>query len=77
MTTSLYGRKSIWRKAKESQKDASVNDPYFNDIPWEIICDDQGRVVGEVFLNLHGQPLKSRENRWVHENTTYITLSWQ
>ncbi|GKU80160.1 hypothetical protein L3i20_v245570 [Paenibacillus sp. L3-i20] len=54
-----------------------MNDPYFNDIPWEIICDDQGRVVGEVFLNLHGQPLKSRENRWVHENTTYITLSWQ
>ncbi|GKU79802.1 hypothetical protein L3i20_v241990 [Paenibacillus sp. L3-i20] len=52
-------------------------DSYFNDIPWDIIYDDQGRVIGDVFLNLHGRPLKSRENRRVHENTTYITLSWQ
>lgn len=25
-------------------------DPYYNDIPWEIIYDESGQVIGEVFL---------------------------
>lgn len=25
-------------------------DLYFNDIPWEIVYDDHGRVIGEIYL---------------------------
>jgi hypothetical protein len=25
-------------------------DPYFSDIPWDIIKDDSGKVIGEVYL---------------------------
>ncbi|MFK0524784.1 hypothetical protein ACINKY_21525 [Paenibacillus illinoisensis] len=25
-------------------------DPYFADIPWDIIKDDNGKVIGEVYL---------------------------
>ena len=25
-------------------------DPYFSDVPWEIIKDDNGKVIGEVYL---------------------------
>ncbi|WP_171684187.1 hypothetical protein [Paenibacillus planticolens] len=25
-------------------------DPYFNDIPWEIVYDDSGRIIGEIYL---------------------------
>ncbi|OMF98195.1 hypothetical protein [Paenibacillus sp. FSL R7-0337] len=28
------------------------NDPYFQDVPWDIITDDCGKVIGEVFLIL-------------------------
>jgi len=31
-------------------------DPYFNDIPYEIIHDDNGQVIGEVFLLLRRPP---------------------
>lgn len=34
-------------------------DPYFSDIPWEIIYDDDGKVIGEVFL-LPWQPKRRR-----------------
>ncbi|CAM4274070.1 hypothetical protein [Paenibacillus xylanexedens] len=25
-------------------------DPYFSEIPWDIIKDDRGKVIGEVYL---------------------------
>lgn len=25
-------------------------DPYFNDVPWEIIYDDHGQVIGVVYI---------------------------
>lgn len=25
-------------------------DPIMQDVPWEIICDDSGKVLGEVYL---------------------------
>lgn len=36
-----------------------ISDPYFNDIPWEIIYDDKGRVIGEVFT-LYQQQTKPK-----------------
>lgn len=27
-------------------------DPYFSDIPWEIIMDERGNVIGEVYMLL-------------------------
>ncbi|OMF35230.1 hypothetical protein BK133_10990 [Paenibacillus sp. FSL H8-0548] len=25
-------------------------DPFYNDIPWEIVLDDRGKAIGEVYL---------------------------
>jgi hypothetical protein len=25
-------------------------DPYFQDVPWEIVRDDQGKVIGEIYV---------------------------
>lgn len=27
-------------------------DPYFQDIPWDIVTDDSGKVIGEVYVLL-------------------------
>lgn len=32
------------------QKSEIRYDPYFADIPWEIIKDDNGKVIGEVYM---------------------------
>lgn len=37
-----------------------MNDPYFNDVPWEIIVDENGNVIGEVYLIL---PVKKRRRK--------------
>jgi len=31
-------------------KQHSRNDPYFGDVPWDIIYDEDGEVLGEVYL---------------------------
>ncbi|MCM3208515.1 hypothetical protein [Paenibacillus illinoisensis] len=32
------------------QKSEVRYDPYFADIPWEIIKDENGKVIGEVYM---------------------------
>ncbi|CQR51456.1 hypothetical protein PRIO_0211 [Paenibacillus riograndensis SBR5] len=39
-------------------------DPFFQDIPWEFITDDSGKVIGEVFLTLPDPPLRKRQLKW-------------
>jgi hypothetical protein len=39
-------------------------DPFFADIPWEIITDDSGKVIGEVFLTLPDPPPRKRQQKW-------------
>lgn len=39
-------------------------DPFFSDIPWEIITDDSGKVIGEVFLTLPDPPPRRRQEKW-------------
>ncbi|MEF2969251.1 hypothetical protein V3851_26110 [Paenibacillus sp. M1] len=31
-------------------------DPYFQDIPWDLIYDDNGELIGEVYLFLPTPP---------------------
>ncbi len=38
-----------------------MRDPYFDDIPWDIITDDNGDVIGEVYILLPDPPLKQRQ----------------
>lgn len=38
-------------------------DPYFQDIPWDIIKDDNGRVIGEVYRILSTPPPRRRQNK--------------
>jgi len=38
-------------------------DPYYNDIPWEIIYDDFGRVIGEVYVILPRPPARRRKRK--------------
>ncbi|MEK4980837.1 hypothetical protein [Bacillus sp. FSL K6-6540] len=35
------------------------NDPYFQDIPWDLIYDDNGELIGEVYVTLPDPPAKS------------------
>lgn len=39
-------------------------DPIFQDIPWEFITDDNGKVIGEVFLTLPDPPARRRQLKW-------------
>lgn len=44
-------------------------DPYFNDIPWEIITDDKGRVIGEVYTLRPVPPQKGgRQGKYVRND---------
>ncbi|GAA0390286.1 hypothetical protein GCM10008933_21490 [Paenibacillus motobuensis] len=31
-------------------RDNALVDPYYQDIPWDIIYDDDGQPIGEVFV---------------------------
>lgn len=44
-------------------------DPYFNDIPWEIITDDKGRVIGEVYTLRPVPQKRCKEARKARYNT--------
>ncbi|SDW31227.1 hypothetical protein SAMN05518848_101969 [Paenibacillus sp. PDC88] len=39
-------------------------DPLFDDIPWDIITDDSGKVIGEVYMILPDPPPRRRQNKW-------------
>ncbi|MNI80269.1 hypothetical protein D3C87_2161480 [compost metagenome] len=41
-----------------------IPDSFFQDIPWEFIIDDSGKVVGEVFLTLPEPPPRKRQHKW-------------
>lgn len=36
-------------------------DPYFQDIPWDLIYDDNGELIGEVYVTLPDPPSSRRE----------------
>lgn len=36
-------------------------DPFFQDVPWEIIKDEDGQVLGEVFILLPAPPPRRRQ----------------
>lgn len=38
-------------------------DLYFNNIPWEIIYDDYGRIIGEIYL-IKGARADGKDRRW-------------
>jgi len=44
-----------------------MKDPYFYDIPWELVEDDTGRVIGEIYtLGVEtGCSLRSKSHQWV------------
>lgn len=54
-------------------------DPYFQDIPWDIITDDAGRVIGTVYILLPDPPPRRRQKErrgWISpSNRTYIRES--
>ncbi|MNV79655.1 hypothetical protein D3C71_1732180 [compost metagenome] len=39
-------------------------DPYFQEIPWDIITDDNGAVIGEVYTILPEAPPRKRQRKW-------------
>ncbi|WP_256846855.1 hypothetical protein [Paenibacillus sp. Pae108] len=38
-------------------------DPYYQDVPWEIIYDDKGHVIGEVFMLWWPEQNKKRKKK--------------
>lgn len=41
----------------------ALPDPLFADIPWEIITNDRGEVIGEVYTILPDPPPRKRQNK--------------
>lgn len=39
-------------------------DPFFQEIPWDIITDDNGVVIGEVYTILPEAPPRKRQRKW-------------
>lgn len=39
-------------------------DLYKSDIPWDIVTDDSGNVIGEVFKVLPDPPPRRRQGKW-------------
>ncbi|GAA4827848.1 hypothetical protein GCM10023310_00640 [Paenibacillus vulneris] len=51
-------------------------DPYFNDIPWEIVYDNNGKVIGEVYVIPHHFTQRGRisweeVNRGLHRKPSF------
>ncbi|MDF2652913.1 MAG: hypothetical protein K0Q73_8718 [Paenibacillus sp.] len=46
---------------------ATMVDPYFNEIPWEIIYDENGRVLAEIFVIPHYLSARRKINRRVRK----------
>lgn len=40
-----------------------MTDPYFQDIPWDLIYDDNGELIGEVYTTLPDPPTRKRKNK--------------
>jgi hypothetical protein len=38
-----------WRVSMQKSEEVRY-DPYFSEIPWDIITDDKGKVIGEVYM---------------------------
>lgn len=38
-------------------------DPYFQDIPWDLIYDENGRLIGEVYMTLPAAPPRNRRSK--------------
>lgn len=50
-------------------------DPIFNDIPWEIVTDDNGQEIGTVYLLLPDRPARRGQKKKGHSlpfDRTYI-----
>lgn len=39
-------------------------DLYQSDIPWDIVTDDSGKVIGEVYKPLPDPPPRRRQAKW-------------
>lgn len=39
-------------------------DLYKSDIPWDIVTDDSGKVIGEVYKPLPVPPPRRRQAKW-------------
>ncbi|EPY07444.1 hypothetical protein PAALTS15_09975 [Paenibacillus alvei TS-15] len=43
------------------------SDPLYHNVPWDIITDDDGQVIGEVFQSLQSPPSRygsARGRKW-------------
>lgn len=38
-------------------------DPYFQDVPWDLIYDDNGELIGEVYMALPHPPARKRKGK--------------
>lgn len=45
-------------------------DPYFSEIPWDIITNENGEVIGEVYTILPDPPPRKRQNKMGAVSTT-------
>lgn len=43
-------------------------DLYKSDIPWDIVTDDSGKVIGEVYKPLPVPPPRRRQAKWESKN---------
>lgn len=43
---------------------AAKEDPYFSEIPWDIITNEYGEVIGEVYKILPDPPPRKRQKFW-------------
>lgn len=39
-------------------------DLYVSDVPWDLVLNDSGRVIGEVYMLLPDPPPRRRQNKW-------------
>ncbi|OPG94119.1 hypothetical protein B2I21_33155 [Chryseobacterium mucoviscidosis] len=48
-------------------------DLYKSDIPWDIVTDDSGKVIGEVYKHLPVPPPRRRQVKWGMTSSPSIT----
>ncbi|MMZ71660.1 hypothetical protein D1872_351690 [compost metagenome] len=47
-------------------------DLIFQDIPWDLIYDDNGQVIGEVYVILPDPPPRRRQFKWGTGFTSHL-----
>lgn len=55
---------------------AAAVDPYFQEVPWELVYDDKGRLIGEVYTLPRERPPKKTPGMQTSLETRHDSNQW-